>query len=78
MITGKSKVRGEITCSKFVKHYDGNETRCDQKANFHAVRGDAYATIDIGVRSAIRHFLKRNSDEYPSPMNGFRLVMNSP
>ena len=38
----------------------------------------AYATIDIVVRSAIRHFLKRNSDEYPSPMNGFRLVMNSP
>ena len=69
----------EITCSKYVNHYDGNEIRCDQKANKYAIRDGAYDTTAYGVRSASRNYVIRNPVEHwdMRTHQGFRLVMNS-
>jgi len=68
----------EITCSKYVEHYDGNETKCDPKAKFHALRGGGYSATALTVRAARRFYIRRNSSEYPNTSNGFRLAMKAP
>ena len=70
----------EITCSKYVEYYDTNETRCDPRAKFHALRGGGFSSTEIVARAANR-FRVSSSDKgdwNPTLSMGFRLAMKAP